>query len=134
MTSYFDEMTTRVCEASEAAGSNDKRFIEELASIEQEVARDVSLCVGDREFPDTWRDKALGILATKSVAKLSGLEPTQHAVEFAATVRDSELLVALHSLFHRVAVERIKTRFGFLSDDPRGNWKRRDAHAEEHNR
>lgn len=38
------------------------------------------------------------------------------------------MIDSLHSLFHLVASRKIKTRFGLLSDDPRGNVERRDAH------
>lgn len=129
MSSYFDEKTHRVSEASgERTRNDDQSFLRAVIAIEQELIADVILAVGDREFPADLREKAMGLIARWHVGTHASLAPTEEAVYYATTMRSSELLDSMHSLFHEVARRRIHTRFGLLSDHPRDIVHRRDEH------
>jgi hypothetical protein len=123
MTTYFDDA---VRDVTSRAGLPDPEFLANLEEVEARVCADVSLCVGDREFPDTLREKILSIIAVWQVRDDGGV-PTKGR-QFALAARTSFLLGELHGAFHRVAAGRIKTRFGMLSDDPEGNLKTRACH------
>jgi hypothetical protein len=126
VTSYFDNLRSEVSMLAKLA---DEDFIRELAELETKVAGVVSLCVGDREFPDDLREKAMGILAVKTVAQhFPHVPPVAQVREEAIMFRESRMVENLHSFFHEVARRRINTRFGYLSDSPEGNVKRRDSY------
>lgn len=122
MSSYFD--TLRV-EMAEIFGQDD--FIERAIDLEEKVIKEVSLVTGDREFPEELREKIQTLIAQKRI-KLLGGEINEPARDFATAVGYSELLEDLHSAFHRVASERIKTRFGTLTDSPSANLVMREHH------
>ncbi|NIT79620.1 MAG: hypothetical protein GWN58_33220 [Anaerolineae bacterium] len=123
MTTYFDEA---VRDVTTQAGLPDDEFLENLRSVEARVCTDVSLCVGDREFPDSMREKILGIIAVWQVREDGGV-PTKGRL-FALVSRTSFMLGELHGAFHRLAAGRVKTRFGMLTDDPEANLKMRACH------
>lgn len=123
MTTYFDEA---VRDVTTQAGLPDDEFLANLESVEARVCADVSLCVGDREFPDSMREKILGIIAVWQVRDDGGV-PTKGR-QFALVSRTSFLLGELHGAFHRLAAGRVKTRFGMLTDDPEANLKMRACH------
>lgn len=103
-------------------------FINAVAEIETELIRDVTLAVGDREFPADLREKAMSLIAQWHVGTHAGLAPMQKAVEFTKAMLMSELVDRMHSLFHEIASRRTRTRFGLLSDHPRDIVDRRDDH------
>jgi hypothetical protein len=131
MSSYVDDKTRRVCEASESF-SDTENFIRAVADIEDELIHDVTLAVGDREFPSDLRERAMSLIARWHVGMQCGsLAPTDEALEYVTATRTSELVETMHSLFHEVASQRLRTRFGLLSDHPRDIWHRRDEHDED---
>lgn len=123
MSSYFDEKSRRVAEASASS-----RFVEEVIRVEQEVIQDVTLVAGDREFPQDLREKAMSIIAIWHIGTYAALVPRPEAVEMVTVMRMSELVERMHSLFHEVASRRIFTRFGMLSDHPADILHRRDGY------
>lgn len=128
MSSYFDDKSHRVSEASYHAGKCGADFIRVVAEIEQEVIKDCTLVAGDREFPPDLRERIMSIIANWHVGKQGDLEPTQKALEFTECMRMSELIERMHSLFHEVASRNVRTRFGRLSDHPVDILERRDEH------
>jgi len=134
MTAYFDDLEREARELSERA-SDDQEFLVGLEGLEARLTRDVTLNTGDREFPDELREKALSVIALQAVTggPLYAQQPLLHekARRMALATRRSTLVGSLHSLFHRLAGARIKTRFGLWSDDPAGNLRLRDAHDQE---
>lgn len=123
MTAYFDQWQDAVCHAADQA-EDDAMFLELLAGIEERVIRDVSLCTGDREFPEHHREQAMTLI---SLHRVGGPVPA-HSSRLDATLgRCSPMLDTLHSFFHRLAGQKIRTAYGLLSDDPIDNVRRRDA-------
>jgi len=130
MSSYFDHKSTEVSDASEQFSMPTQRdnFIQAVAEIEQQLINDVTLIVGDREFPADLREKAMSLIAQWHVGTHASLAPREEAVRFVAACRMSDLVERMHSLFHEVASRRVRTRFGLLSDHPRDMIDRRDEH------
>ena len=128
MTSYFDDLRTKVRETSSLFES-DEQFLLEVEAIEREVIKDVSYVTGDREFPDDLREKIQGLIAVHKTEVTTGQPPTR-AREMNLRMRRSQLLQELHSAFHEVGYRRIKTRFGVLSDNPRVNCLLREQHED----
>jgi hypothetical protein len=128
VTSYFNEYESAVRDLSRIE-QNNELFVRDLSVIEADVVAMVSLVTGDREFPDEWRERIQGCIACQRLY-INDI-PNQQAIGYARTVRASSLLADLHSLFHRLASERIKMRFGLLTDSPLDILKRRDAHDKE---
>jgi len=126
VTHYFDEAAGEV---TSNAWRDDVGFLAELERVEARVCKDVSLCTGDREFPDSLREKIMGIIAVWQSREDGGV-PTQGR-QMAVVTRSSAMIGKLHGVFHQLAAGRVKTRFGMLSDDPTGNVKRRDYHDAE---
>lgn len=131
MSSYFDDKTRRVSEAGDSFRGDDESYLRAVADIEAELIHDVTLAVGDREFPADLRDKAMALIARWHVGTFATLRPLQEALTRCIVMRSSELVEEMHSLFHQVASRRIFTRFGMLSDHPRDIWHRRDEHDQE---
>ncbi len=130
MSSYFDAKTSAAMDAS-AKATSEEDFIQQVAEIERGLIADVTLAVGDREFPSDLREKAMGLIARWHVGTHAGLEPSEEALRYVKAVRMSELVEEMHSLFHEVARRRVSTRFGLLSDHPRDIVNRRDEHDAE---
>lgn len=120
MTAYFDDIQRTVAELS--AQSNEE-FLKDVLVLEEEVLRTVSLCTGDREFPEEHREYIQGTIAMKSLKHGS-----EKVKGYLWTIRAHGLFAALHGQFHTLAGYRIKTRFGFLTDDPAANVRARDRH------
>ena len=116
MSSYFDDKSRQVRDLP------DEGFLKALANIEEEVASDVSLITGDREFPDALRERAMGAIA---VSRTAGNERARWIAERS---HSSRMIEDLHEVFHDVARSRTETRFGRLSDSPVGDRERRDDH------
>lgn len=135
MSSYFDELSTELNSLfKKYTGLDDFRepvasvkFFIDYRMLEEQVIKTVSLCTGDREFPDDLREKIQGIIAVKRVFGVDN-NPNEKNLDMLLAVKNSELLSSLHSAFHEVASKRIATRFGLLSDNPDGILKRRDFH------
>jgi hypothetical protein len=127
MTTYFDDLTREVRDQCSQL-SRDEPFLLSLEHIEERVVQDVTLCTGDREFPDDLRQEIMGVIAVNRVRTVEGM--SNKANWRAATMRCSPLLISLHQAFHSLASLRVQTRFGILTDDPRANWRDRDAHDE----
>lgn len=125
MTTYFDDAASEV---TSKAGLPDDEFLAALQQVETQVCVDVSLCTGDREFPNTMREKIMGAIAVWQ-SRVDGGIPTKGR-QFALVTRSSFLIGELHGLFHRLASGRVKTRFGMLTDDPSANLKMRACHDE----
>lgn len=117
MTAYFDDVRKEVNAIDR--GLDDLAFATELAKIEARIAKDVSLCTGDREFPDDLRERIQRAIAIYQVGRNDGLPPTQGQQE-SIMFRDSQMCERLHSLFHELASRRLRLRFGLVQDSPRG--------------
>lgn len=120
MTGYFDTAEREAAEAARAFG------LDAVALVEERVIADVNLITGDREFPDDLRERIQGCIAVCRAKCPSGI-PTK-GERYVEMVKRSKLLGELHSLFHEVARRRVRTRFGFLSDNPRASVVARDDH------
>lgn len=127
MTSYFDDAVRDAHNAiRQFDGTSGEDDLEALAEVEARVIADVNLVTGDREFPDSLREEIQGAIATHRVRSPDGI-PTK-GDEYARMVSRSSLIDRLHTLFHEVASQRIQTRFGLLSDNPKVNLALRDDH------
>ena len=130
MTSYFDEASSAVRDIPRDLP--DEEYLARVAAIEAPIIEDVSLCTGDREFPDDMRERIQGVIAIWAVhQRVPELKPTERAVDWAITMRSSELVEILHSAFHALASRRIKTRVGYWYDSPRANLIARNDHDTE---
>lgn len=128
MSYYFEDVAAEIAEAA-ARYTSDDAFLLHVADLEGDVWQVVSLCVGDREFPDEFRQEALSISAIHTVRPIAaGIEPLADTVAHARAGRWSPMVSKLGDLFARVRKSKIETRFGVLSDDPREIVSRRDAH------
>ena len=125
MTAFFDDI------AKQVSALGDHNFINQLIQIEQDLARTVSLATGDREFPEYHRERIQNIIAIRGIQPVPGVPVNQKQLELAEMMHYSELVTELHSAFHKLASERIQTRFGMLFDDPFGITILRDAHDAE---
>jgi hypothetical protein len=125
MTAFFDDI------AKQVSSLGDHDFIDQLIQIERELIRTVSLATGDREFPESHREKIQGIIAVKGIQPVSTLPVNEKQKEIAEMMHYSELAMELHSAFHALGRERRQTRFGMLFDDPFGINVLRDAHDAE---
>jgi len=130
MTAYFDDLEREAHELSERA-SNDQEFLVGLEALEARLRQDVTLNTGDREFPGELREKILSVIACQALAGPGYPELYVKARRIALATRRSTLVGSLHALFHRLAGQRVKVRFGLWSDDPAGNLRLRDAHDQE---
>ena len=130
MTSYFDDADRAVYAASKDS-INDIEFLQDLGVIELAVIRDVSLVTGDREFPEEHREKMQSIMSEWRTTTFGNVDALAKAVRHATATHSSRMIADLHEAFHRLAGERIKVRFGFLSDKPDGNLIQRAAHDAE---
>lgn len=138
MSSYFDdlnrELQTLFAEfpgeftAQTPKAGRFGAFLGAYRELEQRVVREVSLCTGDREFPENLRESIQGIVATRRVFMPETQEVHERNLEYLLSTKLSRLFDSLHSAFHIVASRRVETRFGLLSDDPSGTVKRRDAY------
>lgn len=128
MTSYFDVRESLIRDLSSTCGADGASFIRGLIAFENETVNEINLVTGDREFPHAWRERIQACIATRRLY-IQDI-PNERAIEYAVAVRLSSLLGDLHNLFHQLARERIETRFGWLTDNPRDILKRRDEHDE----
>ena len=103
MSSYFDAKSNGVIEASERFRKDAEGFMSAVEEIEKALIADVVLAVGDREFPNDLREKAMSLIANWHIGVYAGLEPRAKAVEFTKSMRMSELIERMHALFHEVA-------------------------------
>src|SRR5579863_5057713 len=131
MSSYFDDLSTKVADLSKICSSVDT-FVDAVLKLEDDVVNTVNLATGDREFPDDLREKIQNLIAVFRLRDLTKPgELQQKAREWLVTMKDDRLFTELHSAFHVVASKRHMTRFGLLLDDPSGIVRRRDSFDEE---
>lgn len=138
MTAYWDGKARQVRDLAgggEEEQLADQEFLERVGAVENDVIRTVTLLTGDREFPDSMRERIQRIVAMKRVS----FPPDEDLVAMGARERVlrsrySVLIEDLHSAFHDVARMRHETRFGVLSDDPESTLRRRDTHDQEAHR
>lgn len=124
MTSYWDGRSRAVSDAS-AQHRDPLEFLKAVERIEADVIQTVSYCTGDREFPDDLRERIMTCIAVKALnpvpASTTFNFANEDARDYCESVRASELISDLHSIFHDVARRRPPHRFGgFFSDDPSG--------------
>jgi hypothetical protein len=129
MTAYFDDLARQVREL-DASLRDDEAFVREVTALENSVIHVVTLATGDREFPEELRERIQGIIALWKL-DWEDLKLKAKAREWLLNVRESRLFNELHRVFHDVARQKIKTRFGYLSDDPSGIVQRRDAYDQD---
>ncbi len=132
MSSYFDKFDREV-RGLRVEMPDDGEFVKALGEMEQTMYRDVTAISGDREFPETFREKMLNAFALESVmpGTLPVLKPAARAVEMVALLGASLVSRTLHEYHHQLTRERIGTRFGYLSDSPTQNLLLRDSYDEE---
>ena len=116
MTGYFDD-----------AQRHASVSLHEAVMAEERVIKDVSLVVGDREFPDDLRQKMLHVIEQKSISLVVG----RAAMEDYIASGSSQMIADLHSLFHVLADRRIEFRFGSPMDKPDLFLMLRDEHDNE---
>lgn len=127
MTEYFDNLRRQVADLV-ATTSTDQVLIERVKRLEDEVIRTVSLCTGDREFPGRYREAIQGLITVHRLEPAGGPADSDGAKHYLIMAKDHRLFDELHSAFHKLASERIRTRFGLLSDSPADIVRRRDDH------
>ena len=127
MTGYFDDASRQIMLT---AGFADAAFLAVVEAVEERVIHAVSLCTGDREFPDDLRERALTAIACLRVKTTISGCPTDGR-RYCATMRTSTLIERLHSLFHELAGRRLVMRFGLVQDSPEGFLRRRAAWEKE---
>lgn len=131
MTAYFDDLEREVHKVSEETRGDDDAFLERIGVIEKTLSETASLNSGDREFPDDIRQRVMGAIACHATAgSFEDKDLMERPRAMALALRRSQLVGELHSIFHDLASRRVKTRFGFWTDDPGSNLKARDAHDE----
>jgi hypothetical protein len=79
MSSYFDDKSKRVSEAGESFRGDDQSYLRAVADIESELIHDVTLAVGDREFPADLRERAMALIARWHVGTFATLPPLEEA-------------------------------------------------------
>lgn len=121
MTAYFDDLTREV---------SGIHGLENMLDFEKRVFDTLSMCVGDREFPDKLRKEAMGLYAKHAIFPVPSLPDMVNPEprDYWDIMGLSRLVQELHSFFHTLAGKRIRTRFGYLTDDPSGITRSRDAH------
>ena len=131
MTSYWDSLNRQVGAASESwtrpvngrePSNGEAMFLLEVAKIEARGQRAVEAVAKLDGFPDDLRTK---------IARAIERSRTTEALSYRLSVRASELLSDLHSIFHDVASRKINTPFGVLSDDPEGTLKRLNGNGKD---
>lgn len=80
---------------------------------------------GEAKYSERWR------IADQKIKAEYPIPPNPKAIEYVLSLRMSELVETMHSIFHEVASRRIMTRFGMLNDHPRSILDRRDEHDKE---
>lgn len=120
MTSYWDSLQRQVSTASTLHRGNEMTFLLSVNQIEARAIRAVEAIAQLPGFPDDLKDK---------IARAIELSKTPDALSYRCSVRSSELISDLHSIFHQVATRKIKTSFGELSDNPEGTLKRLAANG-----
>jgi len=129
MSSYFDNLSRRVGEASKQHPRitfyTDDAFLRAVAEIEKEMIEDIRAITSDYEFPEHLRDKADEIIADWHILN------SNKAKDMALVLRLSELVEKMHNHFHDVGSSRIATRWGRLSDNPRDMMARLNEWEEE---
>src|SRR4051812_5997557 len=102
MSSYFDAVESEVREI--VRNTKDRPFeetFEQVAAVEAKVCDEVSLVVGDREFPQDLRELIIGQMAVFSLNWHwpENLPPKTQGRLWLQMVGDSKLLRVLHSSF-----------------------------------
>ena len=135
MTTYWDGRSRAVSDAS-AQHKDPLEFLKAVERIEADVIQTVSYCTGDREFPDDLRERIWKCIARRALnpvpASTEFHVANEEARDYCESVRSSELISDLHSIFHDVARRRPPHRFGgWFSDDPSGFLRVREEALEE---
>jgi hypothetical protein len=109
-----------------------RESFEQAIEIERHAREVTFLIMGDREFPDEFREK-IWETTVKYGLETIGVENgkcqtvlNDKNVQWYQMMRTSRLLSELHSLWHNIARNRTRTRFGVISDDPSGALRLRD--------
>lgn len=129
MTGFFDDLRTRIREIPRNLPPDE--FVRVVAGVEEGAVRAVLLNAADPEFPDDLRRRILGVVASSAVWQPDGQPVPEEARDYVLTMRCSDVLEELHSLFHVLAGRRIPTRFGRWTDSPRQNLLSMDEHDRE---
>ncbi len=129
MSSYFDAAAQSVAQIGDTHDGDQVTFLIALREIEGQVAKDVSLCSGDREYPEDLREQVQGVIAMYAAAEgIAHVPPRESVVEYAVESKSSRLVEELHNVHHVLASRRVEARFGRWSDDPARDLVRRDEH------
>ena len=110
--------------------ASDNTFIEKLAVIEEGVVDDIRRICSDREFPDDIRHRIWGVVEDWCIAPITrAAHPGTHkAIAECRMCQTSCMINHLATIFEELAVRRIDTRFGLLTDDPQEIWEAREKH------
>lgn len=125
MTEYFDKLRRQVADIACGTDDSDAVVVKQVRDLEAKVIRTVSLCTGDREFPGAYRERIQGAIAYYRLEPPGG---SLESINYLITMKSHRLFDELHSVFHELATERIRVRFGLLTDNPADIVKRRDDH------
>lgn len=122
MTEYFDAATREISERIKAHEGDSNAQLSAAEMVEERVRVDVEALIADRQFPASFRVRCQLALGYR-VAHESGRGRT-----YVKTMKCSEMLGKLHSIFHELAALRLRVRWGLLSDDPGGMVRAREKH------
>jgi len=130
VTAYFDDLERGVHTISDETRGDDDAFLDRVGVIEKTLSETARLNSGDREFPHGLREQVMRAIAIHAIDSTFADDHPAAPWRMALALRRSQLVGELHRIFHDLAGLRIKTRFGFWTDDPASNLKARDAHDE----
>lgn len=116
MTSFFDSASRAISALTEEDKTDDERYVQRVQAIERPVIETVLANTSDHEFPDDLRRKVCRTIGTYDYP----LTPTT-ARRVLISVRHSDLISELHSIFHDLARRRAPLRNTTWSDSPTQN-------------
>ena len=109
-----------------------RESFEQAIEIERHAREITFLIMGDREFPDVFREKIWETTVKyglETIAVENGKCQTvlnDKNVQWYQMMRTSRLLSELHSLWHNIGRNLTRTRFCVISDDPSDALRLRD--------
>lgn len=119
MTAYFNNCEENATVSLDAAVTSEK-----------DTLKTVFLVMGDREFPDHYRQKIWEVKTRYGLETHDGQNIVLHEgnVRWYNLMGYSRLLSEMHRLWHDIGSAGIQTRFGILSDSPATCLSMRDEH------
>jgi hypothetical protein len=132
MSKYFDKFDSAVRELARS-GSSDEEFLTGLVQLESNMIHNLELLTGDWEvYQNSELVKSIQEIVARTRTRYAGGDfMGDHLGACDVTsqnlaCRSSQLSCEMHQLFHQIAAQQIRFRWGRLTDNPQSAVQARD--------